>query len=485
MLDRLPGEILDEIVDHLLTPRLIPAYTFRLNSSQPGWHAVLALLLTLVGLRQALAPRLFRFLLLVRTNQIDTLLQTTKGSEQYSDHLTYDRQFLSEVLQRNVEECRYADRARTSFRVPEAASRYEKFSINLLITTLECDKHVQLHWFPHLTALKMFDEGQWHHAPIHLPHLQYLAANFHGAVAVSSPKLQRLDLLADFDNIDPEHFANWHLSPTVTELNVFVDHPFAFKYEKVLVWLHQLENITTFSARVSHRKRDEPDTAFYWHVLPDLGDAMTQILNRCHHITLDLLIINHLEFSPTNHNTYYRHGNEDATLILVEPFMAVSKLAPTMQQKLAHIIMLSHVARLGFQFGEVVDNSDLTALALILNLLLGLHQNYRWTAITRVSIEKCWSRIDEMILRRFWMEPKSQPLATATVWGRIAVNTPRFRRQESFAVDYTPSAGDVDCLSFAPTDGTPTNSQFWSVELAKLDLEQYTLPQRRRSGIWA
>lgn len=484
MLDRLPGEILEEIVDHVVTPASIPAYTFHLNLTTPGWKALLALSLTLVALRQALAPRLFAFLLLVRTNQIDSLLQATKDCEQYSDHLTYDRQFLSEVLQRNVDECRYADSARTSFRVVHDASRYEKFSMNLLVLVLECDKLVQLRWFPNITALKMFDEGPWSSEPIHLPHLRYLAANFDGARAIVAPDLQRLDLLADFDKINPTDFVNWQPSPSITELNVFVDHPFVFKYEKVLNWLQQFENITTFSARVSHRKRDEPETAYSWHVAVDSGDAMAQILHRCHHITLDLLIINCLEFSP-HHPPFCKLDTEGATLILVEPFLAVSKLAPTLQQKLARIIMLSHVSRLGFQFGEVVDNSDLTALALILNLLLGLHQNYRWTAITQVSIEKCWSRIDEMILRRFWMEPKSQPLATATVWGRIAVNTPRFRRQESFAVDYTPSAGDVDCLSFAPTDGTVTNMQFWSVELAKIDLEQYTLPQRKRSGIWA
>lgn len=466
MLDRFPSEILEEIVSYVVIPVALPQHAFVTNSVSIGWQLGVALSLVLSRLRAVVGPIIFRYLSLVRLNEIDSFLQVPLEGELYS-HRDYDKKFLQDVYQRNLERCRKSDGGKSKSGVA-GKCRYESFSYNLAVRTLECDKLVPLELFPNITLLKLYFHVSLS-LPLKLDNLYYLAATMHNAMDIDAPNLYRLDVLSHFDEIDPAKFGLWNVPP-VSELNVYVDHSFVWQYKKVLQWLRKF-NLKKFGSRKSTRKRDDPETMAFWEIEANAGDVFCNLLTGCQEITLDIQIIDGLSFSgkpvPYVGVSY---------LCLVDQCLTGPKLSQSLTLNLAILASSWLVGELLLQFGEVVDNSDLGALT-VLNCLLTEFVKYHQGLLV-VSVEKCWSRLDEIKLRHHWVLT-SLNLSLATVWGRLDQNTPRYRKQEVFMVDY-----EKGSFMLTPKDTTASNWRFWSISAALQDLEQYTLPPRKKSGIW-
>ncbi|CAN3363494.1 hypothetical protein DICA4_E10682 [Diutina catenulata] len=485
MIDRLPVEVIEEIVGLIYEPPGQPDYTFRLCRLCDGWHDLLALASTCTYLRKALGTRVFAVVSLVRENQIDMVLRMPKSSEMHSDHLMLTRRYLVEVLERNFNECGYSDWARASFREYSEPrhpppihhghrSRYRWFSSNCAVSQLECGLAVPLDLFPNLTSLKLLGRGEG--SPVRLPNLVHLAANLSVAPLVDCPRLQRLDLLADFYDFAPCVLQNWRVPLHLGELNLFTDHSTVFRLRQVVEWLQKFTQLTSFSALISHRQRAHvPNRAEEWLPYDGAGNDLVEVIRHCESVTLDVDVI--LEWDtdrdiPCN----------ATTLTLVQPFLTIGQLP----DKVAGIVaQLSANARLlRFHFGEVIDNADIHALAAITNLFADLASREAAPRVRKLALEKCWSRSDDMITREYYAAKPSKVLDYATVWGRLPFNSPRYRKPDAFDIAYQ-SAGSTHDVSISPSEDTPSTSDFWSIETAKCDLEQYTLkPKPISKFIW-
>ena len=84
-----------------------PKYTYILNHIRIGslYHDILALSSTCTYFRKRLAPILFQSSSLVRTNQVDAVLESPKSQQLFSDTKTIQQHFMKELIVNNIEQC--------------------------------------------------------------------------------------------------------------------------------------------------------------------------------------------------------------------------------------------------------------------------------------------------------------------------------------------------------------------------------------------
>lgn len=295
----LPEEIIYEIITWL-TKRVVntrgkadpaiegndtPDYVFVSNLVRIGEYYKDALLLssTCSYLRVLLGPFLFESTSLVRKNQLDAVLCNPKPLEVYSDSKRYHREYFKEILGTNFSECSKADLARDSFKIAvngdeSFQSKFQKLvSMNNFVEYLECNnaslKNHDLSYFPKLRNLKILDSGlcdtnEEIFLLSNIPNLKYLAVTAtalkHSSVNSCVPRLKRLDLLCDFNELNPgcdikEITASFNqVSCDLQELNVFVNLTYALTYSEVLELVQtvvkQCKELKSITFRLTRRR---------------------------------------------------------------------------------------------------------------------------------------------------------------------------------------------------------------------------------------
>ena len=285
-LTELPDEILNKIIDYLctdqVTPRSnnsksligFPKYTYILNHIRIGslYHDILALSSTCTYFRKRLAPILFQSLSLVRTNQVDAVLESPKSQQLFSDTKTIQQHFMKELIVNNIEQCERAATTWTSFQTNTFddkmfKSRYGKYlMMTRFVNYLECDNSFLngegIRLFPNLTALKVLDigEGAVFMSNFELANLRYLAINAQTLIYSPQflrivPKLNRLDLFLDYGNLPSlvgirPLIQQFRAFSQLTELVLLLNNPFTIAY------LDTIKLLETISKNASNLQLD-------------------------------------------------------------------------------------------------------------------------------------------------------------------------------------------------------------------------------------
>ncbi|KAK6455690.1 uncharacterized protein RJT20DRAFT_128996 [Scheffersomyces xylosifermentans] len=294
------------------------------------------------------------------------------------------------------------------------------------------------------------------------------------------------------------------------------------------------------------RRKSHSDGGSTWIINEDEfgGNNLTKVLSKMRNLQnfgIDLSILDSIMFSSnvTNLNPSYQEFDAERIhdvrcLTIIEPSLNTPKLSDKLRNVISFLARSLNVTELRCQYGEVVEQAHIQALNLVTNLVEFLSNPFYnvtyYHGLNKVSIEKCWSVTDDSINRDYYdnaimdtVRVVSRPLnlfysklklASATVWGRTTFNSPRYRVRETFEVRYTkitlgeylqslehPPAEigsryyyteEMQKLMTRPTykngqdgDNEYTNSRaFWSVEASLSELEQYSLKQKKASGIW-
>lgn len=557
-LTELPDEILNKIIDYLctdqVTPRSnnsksligFPKYTYILNHIRIGslYHDILALSSTCTYFRKRLAPILFQSLSLVRTNQVDAVLESPKSQQLFSDTKTIQQHFMKELIVNNIEQCERAATTWTSFQTNTFddkmfKSRYGKYlMMTRFVNYLECDNSFLngegIRLFSNLTALKVLDigEGAVFMSNFELANLRYLAINAQTLIYSPQflrivPKLNRLDLFLDYGNLPSlvgirPLIQQFRAFSQLTELVLLLNNPFTIAYLDTIKLLETIsENASNFAKltiRYIRRNNESTVDQSGWELYQGrIGGKLLKIFKNLTDLIIDISILDLIKFDPETYSSpvLYTDHLMEKRITLVDEVVVGPNIDSTTREIAGVIIRHCQFTHLFFQYGESIEESHLHVLKLLTDFVGWLSnghldQSRTYLGIRQISLEKCWSMTDDSLLRDIigsFIKSKSESdlsaLQKVYPWTTTINNSPRYKDIDSYNINYVEEAGlsitdsrgyfigvsdqDADRPQFTTVDkksGIQTiNMEFWSGESSLLDFEQYSIRQRR-SLLW-
>lgn len=557
-LTELPDEILNKIIDYLctdqVTPRSnnsksligFPKYTYILNHIRIGslYHDILALSSTCTYFRKRLAPILFRSLSLVRTNQVDAVLESPKSQQLFSDTKTIQQHFMKELIVNNIEQCERAATTWTSFQTNTFddkmfKSRYGKYlMMTRFVNYLECDNSFLngegIRLFSNLTALKVLDigEGAVFMSNFELANLRYLAINAQTLIYSPQflrivPKLNRLDLFLDYGNLPSlvgirPLIQQFRAFSQLTELVLLLNNPFTIAYLDTIKLLETISknasNFAKLTIRYIRRNNESTVDQSGWELYQGrIGGKLLKIFKNLTDLIIDISILDLIKFDPETYSSpvLYTDHLMEKRITLVDEVVVGPNIDSTTREIAGVIIRHCQFTHLFFQYGESIEESHLHVLKLLTDFVGWLSnghldQSRNYLGIRQISLEKCWSMTDDSLLRdmigssiKSKSESDLSALQKVYPWTTTINNSPRYKDIDSYNINYVEEAGlsitdsrgyfigvsdqDADRPQFTTVDkksGIQTiNMEFWSGESSLLDFEQYSIRQRR-SLLW-
>lgn len=557
-LTELPDEILNKIIDYLctdqVTPRSnnsksligFPKYTYILNHIRIGslYHDILALSSTCTYFRKRLAPILFQSLSLVRTNQVDAVLESPKSQQLFSDTKTIQQHFMKELIVNNIEQCERAATTWTSFQTNTFddkmfKSRYGKYlMMTRFVNYLECDNSFLngegIRLFSNLTALKVLDigEGAVFMSNFELANLRYLAINAQTLIYSPQflrivPKLNRLDLFLDYGNLPSlvgirPLIQQFRAFSQLTELVLLLNNPFTIAYLDTIKLLETISknasNFAKLTIRYIRRNNESTVDQSGWELYQGrIGGKLLKIFKNLTDLIIDISILDLIKFDPETYSSpvLYTDHLMEKRITLVDEVVVGPNIDSTTREIAGVIIRHCQFTHLFFQYGESIEESHLHVLKLLTDFVGWLSnghldQSRTYLGIRQISLEKCWSMTDDSLLRdmigssiKSKSESDLSALQKVYPWTTTINNSPRYKDIDSYNVNYVEEAGlsitdsrgyfigvsdqDADRPQFTTVDkksGIQTiNMEFWSGESSLLDFEQYSIRQRR-SLLW-
>lgn len=554
----LPDEILNKIIDYLctdqVTPRSnnsksligFPKYTYILNHIRIGslYHDILALSSTCTYFRKRLAPILFQSLSLVRTNQVDAVLESPKSQQLFSDTKTIQQHFMKELIVNNIEQCERAATTWTSFQTNTFddkmfKSRYGKYlMMTRFVNYLECDNSFLngegIRLFSNLTALKVLDigEGAVFMSNFELANLRYLAINAQTLIYSPQflrivPKLNRLDLFLDYGNLPSlvgirSLIQQFRAFSQLTELVLLLNNPFTIAYLDTIKLLETISknasNFAKLTIRYIRRNNESTVDQSGWELYQGrIGGKLLKIFKNLTDLIIDISILDIIKFDPETYSSpvLYTDHLMEKRITLVDEVVVGPNIDSTTREIAGVIIRHCQFTHLFFQYGESIEESHLHVLKLLTDFVGWLSnghldQSRTYLGIRQISLEKCWSMTDDSLLRDIigsFIKSKSESdlsaLQKVYPWTTTINNSPRYKDIDSYNINYVEEAGlsitdsrgyfigvsdqDADRPQFTTVDkksGIQTiNMEFWSGESSLLDFEQYSIRQRR-SLLW-
>lgn len=557
-LTELPDEILNKIIDYLctdqVTPRSnnsksligFPKYTYILNHIRIGslYHDILALSSTCTYFRKRLAPILFRSLSLVRTNQVDAVLESPKSQQLFSDTKTIQQHFMKELIVNNIEQCERAATTWTSFQTNTFddkmfKSRYGKYlMMTRFVNYLECDNSFLngegIRLFSNLTALKVLDigEGAVFMSNFELANLRYLAINAQTLIYSPQflrivPKLNRLDLFLDYGNLPSlvgirPLIQQFRTFSQLTELVLLLNNPFTIAYLDTIKLLETISknasNFAKLTIRYIRRNNESTVDQSGWELYQGrIGGKLLKVFKNLTDLIIDISILDLIKFDPETYSSpvLYTDHLMEKRITLVDEVVVGPNIDSTTREIAGVIIRHCQFTHLFFQYGESIEESHLHVLKLLTDFVGWLSnghldQSRNYLGIRQISLEKCWSMTDDSLLRdmigssiKSKSESDLSALQKVYPWTTTINNSPRYKDIDSYNINYVEEAGlsitdsrgyfigvsdqDADRPQFTTVDkksGIQTiNMEFWSGESSLLDFEQYSIRQRR-SLLW-
>lgn len=554
----LPDEILNKIIDYLctdqVTPRSnnsksligFPKYTYILNHIRIGslYHDILALSSTCTYFRKRLAPILFRSLSLVRTNQVDAVLESPKSQQLFSDTKTIQQHFMKELIVNNIEQCERAATTWTSFQTNTFddkmfKSRYGKYlMMTRFVNYLECDNSFLngegIRLFSNLTALKVLDigEGAVFMSNFELANLRYLAINAQTLIYSPQflrivPKLNRLDLFLDYGNLPSlvgirPLIQQFRAFSQLTELVLLLNNPFTIAYLDTIKLLETISknasNFAKLTIRYIRRNNESTVDQSGWELYQGrIGGKLLKVFKNLTDLIIDISILDLIKFDPETYSSpvLYTDHLMEKRITLVDEVVVGPNIDSTTREIAGVIIRHCQFTHLFFQYGESIEESHLHVLKLLTDFVGWLSnghldQSRTYLGIRQISLEKCWSMTDDSLLRdmigssiKSKSESDLSALQKVYPWTTTINNSPRYKDIDSYNINYVEEAGlsitdsrgyfigvsdqDADRPQFTTVDkksGIQTiNMEFWSGESSLLDFEQYSIRQRR-SLLW-
>lgn len=554
----LPDEILNKIIDYLctdqVTPRSnnsksligFPKYTYILNHIRIGslYHDILALSSTCTYFRKRLAPILFQSLSLVRTNQVDAVLESPKSQQLFSDTKTIQQHFMKELIVNNIEQCERAATTWTSFQTNTFddkmfKSRYGKYlMMTRFVNYLECDNSFLngegIRLFSNLTALKVLDigEGAVFMSNFELANLRYLAINAQTLIYSPQflrivPKLNRLDLFLDYGNLPSlvgirPLIQQFRTFSQLTELVLLLNNPFTIAYLDTIKLLETISknasNFAKLTIRYIRRNNESTVDQSGWELYQGrIGGKLLKVFKNLTDLIIDISILDLIKFDPETYSSpvLYTDHLMEKRITLVDEVVVGPNIDSTTREIAGVIIRHCQFTHLFFQYGESIEESHLHVLKLLTDFVGWLSnghldQSRTYLGIRQISLEKCWSMTDDSLLRDIigsFIKSKSESdlsaLQKVYPWTTTINNSPRYKDIDSYNINYVEEAGlsitdsrgyfigvsdqDADRPQFTTVDkksGIQTiNMEFWSGESSLLDFEQYSIRQRR-SLLW-
>lgn len=554
----LPDEILNKIIDYLctdqVTPRSnnsksligFPKYTYILNHIRIGslYHDILALSSTCTYFRKRLAPILFQSLSLVRTNQVDAVLESPKSQQLFSDTKTIQQHFMKELIVNNIEQCERAATTWTSFQTNTFddkmfKSRYGKYlMMTRFVNYLECDNSFLngegIRLFSNLTALKVLDigEGAVFMSNFELANLRYLAINAQTLIYSPQflrivPKLNRLDLFLDYGNLPSlvgirSLIQQFRAFSQLTELVLLLNNPFTIAYLDTIKLLETISknasNFAKLTIRYIRRNNESTVDQSGWELYQGrIGGKLLKVFKNLTDLIIDISILDLIKFDPETYSSpvLYTDHLMEKRITLVDEVVVGPNIDSTTREIAGVIIRHCQFTHLFFQYGESIEESHLHVLKLLTDFVGWLSnghldQSRNYLGIRQISLEKCWSMTDDSLLRdmigssiKSKSESDLSALQKVYPWTTTINNSPRYKDIDSYNVNYVEEAGlsitdsrgyfigvsdqDADRPQFTTVDkksGIQTiNMEFWSGESSLLDFEQYSIRQRR-SLLW-
>lgn len=554
----LPDEILNKIIDYLctdqVTPRSnnsksligFPKYTYILNHIRIGslYHDILALSSTCTYFRKRLAPILFQSLSLVRTNQVDAVLESPKSQQLFSDTKTIQQHFMKELIVNNIEQCERAATTWTSFQTNTFddkmfKSRYGKYlMMTRFVNYLECDNSFLngegIRLFSNLTALKVLDigEGAVFMSNFELANLRYLAINAQTLIYSPQflrivPKLNRLDLFLDYGNLPSlvgirPLIQQFRAFSQLTELVLLLNNPFTIAYLDAIKLLETISknasNFAKLTIRYIRRNNESTVDQSGWELYQGrIGGKLLKVFKNLTDLIIDISILDLIKFDPETYSSpvLYTDHLMEKRITLVDEVVVGPNIDSTTREIAGVIIRHCQFTHLFFQYGESIEESHLHVLKLLTDFVGWLSnghldQSRTYLGIRQISLEKCWSMTDDSLLRDIigsFIKSKSESdlsaLQKVYPWTTTINNSPRYKDIDSYNINYVEEAGlsitdsrgyfigvsdqDADRPQFTTVDkksGIQTiNMEFWSGESSLLDFEQYSIRQRR-SLLW-
>lgn len=557
-LTELPDEILNKIIDYLctdqVTPRSnnsksligFPKYTHILNHIRIGslYHDILALSSTCTYFRKRLAPILFQSLSLVRTNQVDAVLESPKSQQLFSDTKTIQQHFMKELIVNNIEQCERAATTWTSFQTNTFddkmfKSRYGKYlMMTRFVNYLECDNSFLngegIRLFSNLTALKVLDigEGAVFMSNFELANLRYLAINAQTLIYSPQflrivPKLNRLDLFLDYGNLPSlvgirPLIQQFRTFSQLTELVLLLNNPFTIAYLDTIKLLETISknasNFAKLTIRYIRRNNESTVDQSGWELYQGrIGGKLLKVFKNLTDLIIDISILDLIKFDPETYSSpvLYTDHLMEKRITLVDEVVVGPNIDSTTREIAGVIIRHCQFTHLFFQYGESIEESHLHVLKLLTDFVGWLSnghldQSRNYLGIRQISLEKCWSMTDDSLLRdmigssiKSKSESDLSALQKVYPWTTTINNSPRYKDIDSYNINYVEEAGlsitdsrgyfigvsdqDADRPQFTTVDkksGIQTiNMEFWSGESSLLDFEQYSIRQRR-SLLW-
>ena len=557
-LTELPDEILNKIIDYLctdqVTPRSnnsksligFPKYTYILNHIRIGslYHDILALSSTCTYFRKRLAPILFQSLSLVRTNQVDAVLESPKSQQLFSDTKTIQQHFMKELIVNNIEQCERAATTWTSFQTNTFddkmfKSRYGKYlMMTRFVNYLECDNSFLngegIRLFSNLTALKVLDigEGAVFMSNFELANLRYLAINAQTLIYSPQflrivPKLNRLDLFLDYGNLPSlvgirPLIQQFRTFSQLTELVLLLNNPFTIAYLDTIKLLETISknasNFAKLTIRYIRRNNESTVDQSGWELYQGrIGGKLLKVFKNLTDLIIDIYILDLIKFDPETYSSpvLYTDHLMEKRITLVDEVVVGPNIDSTTREIAGVIIRHCQFTHLFFQYGESIEESHLHVLKLLTDFVGWLSnghldQSRNYLGIRQISLEKCWSMTDDSLLRdmigssiKSKSESDLSALQKVYPWTTTINNSPRYKDIDSYNINYVEEAGlsitdsrgyfigvsdqDADRPQFTTVDkksGIQTiNMEFWSGESSLLDFEQYSIRQRR-SLLW-
>lgn len=396
-----------------------------------------------IQLRSKLAPILFEYVSLIRTNDVDAILSSPKGFDLFSDGRSLERIFLKELLQRNFDSCSKAELAKTSFKIgvngePRFKSRYQRFfGINNFIKVLECNNNTLLNsdllLFTNIHTLKVLSEGiavSHHHSHrFHLfTNLKHLSISLSTLINVRGlfqlvAQLERLDLFWDFSLIAEDTALQLHEKTTLLEntrlkeLNLFSNEVYCLKYTKVVNWLellplkfHQLSSLTLRLASKSSinvgnwQAYDTSDYSCFIKIMKILRQ-----LPYLSHFAFDKKFVTIFDclqsmvLDPEFLLPPCRQQPLVVTLVDKTPDL-IREMAG---QMIGYVLQYLHVTQLNHQFGIVVErptsfsyhNSSMY-IDHIVSPFSTRNSPIHYRGLKRICSEQCWSPVEDAEIRQ-------------------------------------------------------------------------------------
>ncbi|KAI5950642.1 hypothetical protein CANMA_005302 [Candida margitis] len=486
-------------------------------------------------MRIRLGDVLFRNVSLVRRNQIDSVLSTPKSHQLYSDKRTYHREFVKELICVNIDDCSKSDLARSSFKNHFIGDRsfkcyYEdRLCMGNFVRYLECDNEVlksaDLNLFPNITELKVLDEcaDSTIETKMELPKLDYLAVHAQSLqssemLLSSLCNLSRLDLFLNYSDVPStggiRRILN-HLmqrSPAFVEVALFLEQPFNLAYSDTISLLKLVSSsarLQKLTIRVERRKNSQRQ-GLEEHQLYSgyIGDDVLKVFQKVEQVILDVSIMDVIKFNPRLNLTVRTNIPTNKNISLVDKAVMVPKMTVTQKDVLGTIIRTCGFASFSFYYGEALEESHLQVLNIVTDFVRWMldpiaNGEHIYLGLKRTFVEKCWSVTDDSVNREYLttlMESGKDEVKVDRfkVWDRIPVNSPRYRKRETFDLFYEKQSQydvvsdtgyyigrsnmPIDAEKFVTSQDLSSEcleNYFWSTEASLCDFEQYCIRQRR------